>query len=175
MARPEAINIVKHVPIEELNRALKDAEKSAARASRVRQRLTFIRMRYLGYTVPEASEAVGITAQTGYNIQELWNAGGPDSLEPRFGGGRPSRLTEEQKTRLIELLRINPMETKDVRLFILEAYRTEYTMKQVHVILSKMGLHHAKPYPEDHRRPDDAEGRLKKNSGMLWTVPQMIP
>jgi putative transposase len=171
MARPEAISIVKHVPLEELNVILKSAEKDAARASRVRQRFTFIRMRYMGYTVPEAAEAVGMTYQTGYNIQELWNEGGPDAMEPRFGGGRPSRLTEDQKAELIELLRINPMETSDVRLYILEEYGIGYSMKQVHVILSKMGLRHAKPYPKDHRRPDDAEDILKKTSAMLWTVP----
>jgi transposase len=64
------------------------------------------------------------------------------------------------------------METSDVRLFIMEAYKVEYSMKQVHVILTKLGLHHAKPYPKDHRRPDDAEDILKKTSAMLWTVPE---
>jgi putative transposase len=172
MARPEAISIVRHVSLEELNRVLKEAEKNAARASRVRQWLTFIRMRYLGYTVPEAAKAVGITAQTGYNIQERWNAGGPDAVKPKFGGGRPSRLTQEEKNELVELLRVNPMDTSDVRLYIMDRYEVDYTMKQVHVILKGMGLRHAKPYPEDHRRPDDAEEQLKKNSRMLWMPPE---
>ncbi|MDR1404471.1 MAG: transposase [Candidatus Methanoplasma sp.] len=171
MARPEAIGIIKHMPMEELNKALGETERTAARASRVRQRLTFIRMRYLGYSVPEAAKVNGMTAQTGYNIQELWNSGGPETIEPRFGGGRPSRLTAEQKDGLKEMLRLQPMETSDVRLLIIEEYGIEYSMKQVHVILTKMGMHHAKPYPRDHRRPDDAEDILKKNSGMLWTVP----
>jgi putative transposase len=175
MARPEAIAIVRHVPMEELNKILKNSEKDAARASRVRERLVFIRMRYMGYTVPEAAEAAGISHQTGYNIQERWNKGGPAALVPRFGGGRPSRLEDGQKHELIELLRVNPMETKDVRLYIMEEFGVDYSMKQVHVILSNMGLHHAKPYPSDHRRPDDAEDVLKKGSGMLWTVPPRTP
>lgn len=172
MARPEAIHIVKHIPLERLDDILKDPERNAARASRMRQRLTFIRMRYKGYTVPEASGAVGMTAQAGYNIQERWNEGGPAALEPRFGGGRTSKLTKDQKDELREVLRISPMETKDVRLYIIDRYGVDYSTKQVHVILSKMGLHHAKPYPKDHRSPDDAIDVLKKTSGMLWTVPE---
>jgi putative transposase len=174
MARPEAISIARHVPIEELNTILKDTERNAARASRMRQRLTFIRMRYAGYSVPEAAEACGMSLQTGYNIQERWNAGGAAGVEPRFGGGKPSRLSDDQKKELAELLGVNPMETSDVRLYIMEEYGVEYTMKQVHVILSGMGLHHAKPYPKDHRRPDNAEDDLKKTSGMLWTAPNRI-
>ena len=34
-------------------------------------------------------------------------------------------------------------------------------MKQVWVILNKLGMRHAKPYPHDHRKPDDAESVLK--------------
>jgi len=175
MARPEAISIVKHVPLEELNGILKDNERDAVRASRIRQWVLFVRMRYLGYTVQEAAKAAGMSLQGGYNLQERWNTGGRDALEPAFGGGRPSRLTEEQKDRIVEILRVCPMETSDVRLYIMEEYGIEYSMKQVHVILSKRGLHHAKPYPRDYRRPDDAETALKKTSGMLWTVPATTP
>jgi len=173
MVRPEETTIVKHVPIKELNKILKDTERNAARASRVRQRLIFIRMRYLGYTVPEAAKAADMTAQNGYNIQELWNTGGPDAIEPRFGGGRTSRLTDEQKSELADIITTYPLETKDVLLLINDKYGVEYSMKQVHVILTKMGMRHAKPYPEDHRRPDDAEEQLKKNSRMLWLPPEM--
>ena len=170
MARPESIRIVKHVPLEELNEIPKNAERDAVRASRIQQWILFVRMRYLGHTVPEAARASGMSLQAGYNLQERWNSGGPEALEPRFGGGRSSRLTEEQKDEIVEILRICPMETSDVRLYIMEEYGIEYSIKQVHVILSKKGLHHAKPYPKDHRRPDDAEGVLKKTSGMLWMV-----
>ena len=34
--------------------------------------------------------------------------------------------------------------------------------KEVWVILKKMGMRHAKPYPHDRRRPKDAEDALKK-------------
>lgn len=110
----------------------------------------------------EVASAVGMTTKSGYNIQELWNEGGMAALEPKFGGGRTSKLTDDQKEDLKDMLSVNPMTTKDVRLWIKEEYGIDYSEKQVHVILSKMGLHHAKPYPKDHRRPDDAEATLKK-------------
>ena len=174
MARPESIGIVKHISLGELNKEIEGAEKSIATVSRVSQRLTFIRMRYLGYSVPESARAVGISEPTGYSIQRSWNEGGPAAIVPRFGGGRTSRMTDGQKEELVELLRVNPLETNDVRLLIKELYGVEYTNKQVHVILTKLKLHHAKPYPRDHRRPDDAEGILKKDSNMLWTVPETM-
>ena len=45
---------------------------------------------------------------------------------------------------------------------IRDEFGTEYTMKQVWIILKKMGMRHAKPYPHDKRRPKDAENVLKK-------------
>ena len=45
---------------------------------------------------------------------------------------------------------------------IRDEFGTEYTMKQVWVILKNMGMRHAKLYPHDKRRPKDAENVLKK-------------
>ena len=52
--------------------------------------------------------------------------------------------------------------TIQVRDIIRNEFRIKYTMKQVWVILKKMGMRHAKPYPHDKRRPKDAEDILKK-------------
>ena len=43
-----------------------------------------------------------------------------------------------------------------------DRYRVEYSSKQVRVIMKNMGMNYAKPFQHDRRRPDDAEGRLKK-------------
>ena len=37
-------------------------------------------------------------------------------------------------------------------------------LDQVRRILKSFGMHFAKPYPRDHRRPADAKTLLKKNS-----------
>jgi transposase len=166
MVRPTEIDIIRHVPMEDLDKAVREYEfgRSTARVKRMKERLIFIRMRYRGYSVEEASSNTGFTLVTGYNVQKLWNEGGMAALEPKFGGGRTSRLTDEQRDELRDVLLIAPMSTRDVHSYIMNEYGIEYTMKQVWEILTKMGLHHAKPYPQDHRRPDDAEDILKKTS-----------
>ena len=173
MARPEAIQIVKHVPLDELRSLEAEYDRqleSYASIRRMRDRVCFIRMRYNGYSVEEAAANIGFTTKTGYNIQESWNEHGMEGLKPNFRGGPKSRLTDEQKEEIREALRLNPMSTKDVRLYIMDEYGIEYSDKQILVILTKMGLHHSKPYPIDYRRPADAETVLKKDSKMLWTV-----
>jgi len=175
MARPIEIEIVKHVPLEELNDIVSAYERemrSFARAKRVYVRACFLRARYRGYTVEEAASIARVSIKTGYNIQKLWNDGGIAALEPKFSGGRPSRLTDGQKKEIRELLSVNPMSTKGIRMWISEEYGIDYSEKQVHVILKGMKMHHAKPYPRDYRRPDDAEEILKKTSEMLWMPPE---
>lgn len=172
MARPVELQIVKHVPLESLQkeeRRLSESIRSLKKSERLLQRVTFVRMRYSGYSVEEASAAVGFTTKTGYNVQELWNEKGMEGLVPDFKGGPRSRLTEDQKAQLKDMLSACPCDTRTVRLYIRDQFGVEYSEKQVHVILKGMGLRHAKPYPKDYRRPEDAEAVLKKDSRMLWT------
>ena len=175
MARPEELQIVKHIPLEELqNREhqLSESIKSMKKSERLLQRVTFVRLRYSGFSVEEASKAVGFTTKTGYNVQKQWNANGMEGLVPDFKGGPRSRLSDEQKSELKDMLAACPSDTRTVRLYIKDRFGVEYSEKQVHVILKNMGMRHAKPYPRDYRRPADAEAVLKKDSGMLWTVSQ---
>ena len=171
MVRPTEIEIVRHVPFEELERILADYEgrgMSQAAARRVRDRVFLVRQRYMGRSVEEAAATIGMTTKSGYNIQKAWNEGGPAALEPSFNGGRRPLLTESQKGELSDALSKAPMSTKEARRHIAEEYGVDYSEKQVHVILKGMGMRHAKPYPSDHRRPADAEAVLKKGSRMLW-------
>ena len=174
MVRPVSVNIVRHVSENELDGIIRNARKEmngSAGSKKRYDRLLFIRMRYSGRTAEEAAAAVGFSRATGYNTQKLWNEKGPDHLLPVPNPGRPPRMTDDQKACLNDILSVSPMETNDVRLYIQEKFNIAYSVKQVHVILSKMKLHHAKPYPKDHRRPDDADDVLKKRSKMLWTAP----
>jgi putative transposase len=46
--------------------------------------------------VEEATTKVGVTTKTGYYWQDDWNKGGYAALIPKFGGGRKSKLADEQ-------------------------------------------------------------------------------
>lgn len=60
---------------------------------------------YDGCSVPKASEKLGITKQAGYIWLERWNKDAYGGLIPRFGGGRPSKITDKEKSDLKGLLK----------------------------------------------------------------------
>jgi transposase len=167
MTKPEQYHIAKHVSVEELNRMIKTLEKS----TKVLKRLFFIKYRYEGDSVEEASRRVGITKRVGYIWQERWNKEGYKGLIPRYAGGRPSKLSERQKAQLKRILeKKDPWSTEEVRELIAREFNIKYTQKQIRIILKKLGMKHGKPYPHDYRRPKNAEDILKKNSQILMRV-----
>jgi putative transposase len=159
MVKTEMYPIEKKMTMDELNNRIKKVEKDV----KVLNRLYFIKNRYLGDPVEIASSKVGVTKRVGYIWQERWNKDGYDGLIPRFGGGRSSKLGEDQKNELIELLKERDnWTTNEVRELIKERFDVSYTLKQVRVILRSFGFRYGKPYPHDYRRPKNAEGILKK-------------
>jgi len=78
---------------EELRRRIKTLETN----TKILQRLYFIKHRYDGKSVEEASRLVGVAKPVGYDWQERWNESGYDGLIPRYAGGRPSKLSDHQK------------------------------------------------------------------------------
>jgi putative transposase len=133
-------------------------------------RLGFIRLRYLGYSVVETCAISGITIQTGYNWQKAWNYSGMDSIMPNYGGGRPASMTPEQKARFKEAVARDMMTTVEAGAFVKEHFGIEFTPKHIRSMLRSMGFRHAKPYDVDYRRPADAETALKKDSDPRWTL-----
>lgn len=169
MVGKEQIVIDLKVTFDELN-SLITHEKN----SRVLKRLYFIKFRYLGDSVEEAAIKVGVTKKTGYYWQDYWNKGGYAALMPQFGGGRVSKLTNEQMIELRSLLKVKDYwTTREVLELIKEKYCVEYSQKQIGVILHSFNMYHSKPYVLDYRRPENAEEILKKanrsNSRRYWS------
>lgn len=159
MAKPEQIPIEHHLSSEELLKRIKSLEKD----TRVLQRLYFVKHRYEGASVAESAKLVGTSKPVAYQWQERWNKDGYDGLIPRFAGGCPSKLSDEQKEELEEILhQRDDWSTKEIKELIFNRFNVTYTGKQILEILKKFGMHHAKPYSHDYRRPEDAEDRLKK-------------
>lgn len=158
MSRIEQIHIDKSLIQEELLKKIK-----AERDGKILRRLYFIKFRYEGDTVQEASRKIGITKRIGYIWQERWNTGGYQGLIPQYAGGRPSKLTDQQKVKLEQMLRGKCSWTsREVQGLIIKEFGVTYTIKQILEIAKKMGMRFAKPYQRDYRRPVDAEDILKK-------------
>ena len=81
---------------------------------------------------------------------------------PKYAGGRPSKLDQNQKNKLRQLLSQKYVwTTEEVRLLIEKEFGVEYTPKQIRIIVKTLGMRYAKPYTHDYRRPDNAEDLLK--------------
>jgi putative transposase len=162
VARPENITIERHITAEELLKRIKSLEKDV----KVLQRLYFIKYRYEGVAVEKAAKRVGISKQVAYIWQDRWNEEGYEGLKPKFAGGKPSKLSNDQKSQLKTILKKrHDWTTEEVRKLILEEFKIKYTPKQVRIILKNFDMKLAKPYPHDYRRPEDAEEILKKHTG----------
>ena len=142
MARKEEIMVDRRIPLEEIQFRIRSIEKDV----RTLKRLYFIKYRYQGSSVAEASKNVGVTKMVGYYWQESWNMEGFRGPTPRFAGGKPSRLSEEQKVELKSILeRRDDWATEEVRKRIKEKFNMEYGKKDVRKMLNKMGMHYSKP------------------------------
>ncbi|MGB3944057.1 MAG: helix-turn-helix domain-containing protein [Methanothrix sp.] len=141
MPKPEQVSIQRCMAAEELDDRIRELEKWA----RILKRLRFIRYRYQGFTVENSAHLVGITKSVGYTWQKRWNDGGYDALMPKFGGGRPAKLSEAERGRLELLLRQRDRwTTMEVRDLVKGQFGVEYTPKQVRIILKKLGISQAR-------------------------------
>jgi putative transposase len=161
MPRPEQIPIKRHMTNDELQKRIKTLETN----TKILQRLYFIKHRYEGKNVEEASRLAGVAKPVGYEWQERWNESGYEGLIPRYAGGRPSKLSDQQKENLNALLKQKDVwTTEEVRLLIFNEFGIEYTLKQIRIITKKFGMKYAKPFTLDYRRPPNAEEILKKHA-----------
>ncbi|MBR6204746.1 MAG: transposase [Candidatus Methanomethylophilaceae archaeon] len=145
MANTSHEQIDKSVPIGDISlgmKRLRASDLSVPTVSRAVKKLGFIHLRYKDFSVKEASSIIGVTVQTGYRWQREWNRSQMDSIIPEFKGGRKSSLTSEQKSILKRILSESPSTTKEAQSAIEDAFGISYSEKQVHVILSSMGLRH---------------------------------
>ena len=93
VSKPEQIPLQRHMSQEELQKRIKNLENDV----KVLKRLYFIKYRYSGLTVEQASELVGVSKPVGCIWQSRWNEEGYEGLIPKYAGGRPSKLDQNQK------------------------------------------------------------------------------
>lgn len=127
MARPENITIERHITAEELQKKIKSLEKD----TKVLQRLYFIKYRYEGVSVEDAAERVEISKPVAYIWQDRWNNEGYEGLKPKFAGGKPPKLTNNQKDQLKEILNMrDDWTTEEIKKLISKEFKVEYSLKR---------------------------------------------
>lgn len=100
MGRIEEIAVNRRISSEKLDSLIKNESYL-----RVLKRLYFIKFRCLDDSVEEAANKIGVTKKAGYYWQKEWNQSVYVALIPEFKGGRKHKLTEEQREKLLELLK----------------------------------------------------------------------
>lgn len=167
------------MPLSDLKRLVKEAKDA-----RVRHRLLFIRQLYDDAGVEEACERMCISKQTGYDWLSLWNKSGIEGMPPGSGGGRPSKLSGEEKKKLEELLKSKEhWLTGEVSALIKREFKVSYSLRHVRKILRGLGMYYAKPYVLDIRKPEDSqkiladrlESALKEKEAIIGFLDEASP
>ena len=148
--------LVRHLVESELDQAIVDAQTDDE--SLLVRRLCFIKNLYYGDTREQAGRRVGISRSTTRRWASAWNEGGVAQLRPRFGGGRPPKLTPQQWEEFCEILEEGqPWTPKQIHALIKDRYNVTYHPAHLSRKLREAGMNYAKPRPMDPRRPDDAD------------------
>ena len=159
MAKRTPKEVKRHITSGELRKLVRDEQKRG----KILQRLIFINDLYEGKSIPSAAKHVGVVRTIAYEWLRRWNKSGFDGLIPRFAGGKPSKLSVDQKKELRTLLEAKDLwYLGDIVKLIKSGFGVEYSERQVRRILKGFKMKHAKPYQVDYRKPRDAEEKLKK-------------
>ncbi len=150
--------IVRHLSEDDLDRLLTQTDHE-----KVRKRLTFIKWLYKGATLEDAADDVGMSQSTSSWWVKLWNEGGLGLLTPNFGGGRPPKLDDEQRERLLELLEESePWKKQEIQHLLNTEFNVKFHPNYLPRFLSNLGLSYAIPRTEGPDRPKDANEILEE-------------
>jgi len=164
MSASRRFEVVEHLSNEELDNAINVAQKTDE--TRLVRRLCFVKTLYEGKTQQHAGAAVGVSQPTSSRWARAWNQDGIEGLRPRFGGGRPPKLTPTQWDDICAVLEDDqPWTPREIHALIEDTYGVTYHPTHLARKLRASGMHYAKPRPMDPRSPDDADEILAERLG----------
>ena len=145
--------IVRHLSEDDLDRLLTQTDNE-----KMSKRPTYVKRLYKGATLENAADDVGMYQSNGSRWATLWNEGGLGQLMPNFGGGRPPKLGDDQRERLITLLREGePWKKQEIQHLLNTEFDIEYHPNHLPRMLAGLGLSYAIPRTERPDRPDNAD------------------
>jgi len=151
--------IKEHMSLKEIKDEIKKRKIDAS----IMRRLIFIKAMFENEDVQIASKIVGIAPATGYEWLKRWNDEGIEGLTPKFAGGKPSKLSEDDFKILNKIFENTPNLTTDIAQEIIKVnFKIKYSERQVQRILRKLNYTYIKPYMIYAKMPDDAEDQLQK-------------
>ena len=127
------------------------------------KRLIVIKLVKEGFTIKDAADFIRVSYPTAHRWVKTAQQEGLIALKPSFAGGRPSKLTYEQMKELDKIIEESSNLTMtDVKHIVKEKFNVDYSLKQITIIVRKLGYNYSKAYPIFTKSPEDAEEQLKK-------------
>lgn len=161
MAGKSKIKIENHLTMDEINKLISDLKIEV----NLYKRLLFLKSVKKGIPIKHAAELVGVNRGSGFRWIKQYNEKGLEGLIPKFSGGRPSFLSDNQLKDLKKILS-DPEKNysiTEVQKIIKDKYGVEYSYKQVwEIVRKKLNMNYSKPFPVYENKPIDAKNILKK-------------
>lgn len=165
-----------NIPLKEFERRYKYEKETRAKI-----RLQILLLRKKKYTQQEIAASTYVTQGTVSNVCKRFLKEGWDSVYDKPRSGKPAALTKKQKEQLLFAMQeeiVNGKvhrgwQTKDVRIFIKEQFKQEYTPQHTRRIMHKLGMSWKVPRPQHQRQNPEDLARFKKNSrgrSCLWQM-----
>ena len=151
--------IIRHITDEELEE-LYLREKNV----KIKERLHTVLLLYRGYNANKVAEILCRGYASIRRWKDAWNAGGYEALKPDYGkGGHIPRISASKWDEILDEIKDMAMTLKDVRVYVNTKYGANYSYNSVwYWVRKKKKAPYGKPYPQDIRRPENAEEILKK-------------
>ncbi|MEN6593156.1 MAG: helix-turn-helix domain-containing protein [Methanobacterium sp.] len=160
MANVKQKEILEHIGLVGVKKEIKKRKVNAL----ILDRLIFIKKMFELDDVQLASKSVGIAPATGYRWLKRWNKEGLNGLIPKYDGGKPPKLSDEDYRKLDEILEKTPNLTTDIVSDLLKSeFGVKFSDRHISRILKKLNYIYTKPFMIYSKMPDDAEDQLKKN------------
>jgi len=134
-------NIDRRVPEETLDEWMDETDDVE-----VIRRLGFLKNLHRGDTVAEAIRREGKSPSTGYRWKDRWEDGGIEALMPETSGGRPPKLSEEQRETFREAVyECQPCTIDQLESLLEREFEVHFSRMYLQEYLQEHGFTYTKP------------------------------
>lgn len=161
MVGKSKIDIFKNMSEEELIKAIKKNRYDG----RYFERLLAIKMFVQGEKIIDIADFLELSYPTVHSWIKICEKFGIEGLKPNFGGGRPSKLTDEQKIKLQSYIdQEENINLTDIQKIMADKMHIKMCLSSVSENVKKMGYNFGKPRPIFKEAPKNRIDILKKES-----------
>lgn len=159
MPKKSKIEIFNVMDEKELDEALKSLDYPI----RYYQRLIAMKLISVGHNHKETGEILGVSYRTINRWAKSCEKEGLNGLIPNFSGGKPSKLSNENKVQFKQILIESENVTMtDAQRILKEDFGIEFSLPHVCNIVRQLGFNYGKPRPKFREAPENGEEILKK-------------